>query len=53
MPKSSAFTPVRQADCMMLELNPPSSLDSIHPELATMLKNLGLPLVFAATDHPY
>lgn len=37
MPKRSAFTPVRQADCMMLELNPPSSLDSIHPELATIL----------------
>lgn len=37
MPKSSAFIPVRQADCMMLELNPPSSLDSIHPELATIL----------------
>lgn len=37
MPKGSAFTPVRQADCMMLELNPPSSLDSIHPELAIIL----------------
>lgn len=37
MPKGSAFIPVRQADCMMLELNPPSSLYSIHPELATIL----------------
>lgn len=37
MSKGSAFIPVRQADCMMLELNPPSSLDSIHPELATIL----------------
>lgn len=37
MSKGSAFIPMRKADCMMLELNPPSSLDSIHPELATML----------------
>lgn len=37
MPKGSAFIPMRKADCMMLELNPPSSLDSIHPELATIL----------------
>lgn len=37
MPKGSAFIPKRKADCMMLELNPPSSLDSLHPERATIL----------------
>lgn len=37
MPKGSAFIPTRKADCMMLELNPPSSLDSLPPERATML----------------
>ena len=37
MPKGSSFIPVRQADCMMLEFNPPGSLDSLHPERATML----------------
>lgn len=35
--KGSAFIPTRKADCMMLELNPPGSLDSIHPERATIL----------------
>lgn len=43
MPKGSAFTPVRQADCMMLELNPPSSWDSIQPERAdTLLMESGV-----------
>lgn len=37
MPKGSAFIPRRKADCMMLELNQPSSLDSLHPECATRL----------------
>lgn len=37
MPKGSSFIPMRKADCMMLELNPPGSLDSFHPERATML----------------
>ena len=37
MPKGSSFIPTRKAGCMMLELNPPSSLDSLHPERATML----------------
>lgn len=37
MPKGSSFIPTRKADCMMLEFNPPSSLDSLHPERATML----------------
>lgn len=37
MTKGSAFIPTRKADCMMLELNQPSSLDSLHPERATML----------------
>lgn len=37
MSKGSAFTPVRQADCMMLEFNPPGSLDFLHPERATIL----------------
>ena len=37
MPKGSAFIPTRKADCMMLELNPPSSLDSFPPERATIL----------------
>lgn len=37
MPKGSAFIPTRKADCMMLELNPPSSLDSLSPERATIL----------------
>ena len=37
MPKGSAFIPTKKADCMMLELNPPSSLDSLPPERATIL----------------
>lgn len=37
MSEGSSFIPTRKADCMMLELNPPSSLDSLHPERATML----------------
>lgn len=37
MPKGSVFIPTRKADCMMLELNPPSSLDSLPPERATIL----------------
>lgn len=37
MPKGSVFIPTRKADCMMLELNPPGSLDSLLPESATIL----------------
>lgn len=37
MPKGSSFIPTRKADCMMLELNPPGSLDSLPPESATIL----------------
>lgn len=37
MSKGSALIPMRKADCMMLEFNPPGSLDFFHPERATML----------------
>ena len=37
MSKGSSFIPMRKADCMMLEFNPPGSLDFLHPERATLL----------------
>ena len=37
MSKGSSLIPMRKADCMMLEFNPPGSLDFLHPERATML----------------
>ena len=37
MSKGSALIPMRKADCMMLEFNPPGSLDFLHPERATIL----------------
>lgn len=37
IPKGSSLIPTRKADCMMLEFNPPGSLDFLHPERATIL----------------
>lgn len=43
MSKGSALIPMRKADCMMLELNPPSSWDSMQPERAdTLLTESGV-----------
>lgn len=43
IPGGSSFIPVRKSGCMMMRLSPPSSWDSMRPELAdTLLMESGV-----------